>query len=111
MIDNINISPEAVMRELDSYRAAIRDAFDEGFALSKFGGPIEKSWERSEARQTDYAFAHTRMSLLEIQGWESSNQPAVVRASGQYLADGLERRGEYGWLPPHVWLQPLFVHP
>lgn len=49
--------------------------------------------------------------MLEIQGWESSNQPAVVRASGQYLADGLERRGEYGWLPPHVWLQPLFVHP
>lgn len=30
-------------------RDAIREAFDEGFALSKFGGPIEMAWQRSEA--------------------------------------------------------------
>lgn len=29
----------------------IRDAFDEGFALSKLGGPIETAWDRSESRQ------------------------------------------------------------
>lgn len=30
----------------------IREAFNEGFALSKLGGSIEAAWERSEARQT-----------------------------------------------------------
>jgi hypothetical protein len=54
---------DGVLRELDSYRAAIREAFDEGFALAKFGGPIERAWEHSEARQTDWAFAHTRISI------------------------------------------------
>ncbi len=29
----------------------LRAAFDEGFSLSKFGGPIEQAWTRSDARQ------------------------------------------------------------
>lgn len=33
-------------------RDAIREAFDEGFALSKLGGPIEAAWQRSDARQS-----------------------------------------------------------
>jgi len=57
-----------VLRELDSYRTAIREAFDEGFGFgaSKRAGTIERSWEHSEARQTDYAFAHTRMSVGSV---------------------------------------------
>ena len=30
---------------------AIRAAFEEGFALAKYDGPIEKAWELSDARQ------------------------------------------------------------
>ena len=54
---------ELLCRELDSYRTVIRDAFDEGFAISKLDGPIETAWEHSDARQRDWEFAHTRMSI------------------------------------------------
>ena len=54
---------DSVLRELDSYRDAIREAFDEGFALSKLGGPVEMAWARSEARRTE---EFTRISVSAV---------------------------------------------
>lgn len=55
-----------VLRELDTYRESIREAFSEGHALAVSGASIRDAWERSEARQTEAAFAHTRMSVGAI---------------------------------------------
>lgn len=40
-----------LQREIASLKIQIREAFDEGFAVSKAGGPIETAWDRSQARQ------------------------------------------------------------
>jgi hypothetical protein len=50
---------DVLVRELESYRRAMREAFDEGFALSKLQGPIEAAWERSEARHVEAQFTET----------------------------------------------------
>lgn len=52
-----------VLRELDSYREAIRQAFEEGFGIGKLDGSITAAWERSEARQTESSFAAARIRV------------------------------------------------
>jgi hypothetical protein len=64
----IPVAPRAteILREVDSYRATIRTAFEEAFALSKLEGSLSAAWERSEARQVDAAFALTRIGVGAI---------------------------------------------
>lgn len=38
-------------RQSQAVKGIIREAFEEGFALSKLNGPIADAWDRSEARQ------------------------------------------------------------
>jgi hypothetical protein len=71
-----------VLRELDSYRRAIREAFDEGYAASSNRMPIEHAWERSEARQAEWGFAHTRMSVgAVVNGVTSPTWPCGCNAA------------------------------
>jgi DnaJ-class molecular chaperone len=63
---------DAVLRELDTYRAAIGDAFREGFDWGAsdrarlLNVTVEAAWQQSEARQREWEFAHTRMSVGAI---------------------------------------------
>lgn len=77
-----SVSPNQVsnvLRELDSYRRAFRLAFDEGFAAGARGGSIEAAWDISDARQSEAAFAFTRMSVgavvNESLAWQPMSSP------------------------------------
>jgi hypothetical protein len=54
---------EELLRELDSYRAAIQNSFSEGFAMGGMRSHFEDAWSRSDARQTEAMFALTRIAI------------------------------------------------
>lgn len=51
------------LHELDSYRDAIRRAFEEGYAAHAAGLSTDGAWRISAAREREWAFAFTRMSV------------------------------------------------
>lgn len=61
-----------VLKELDSYRDTIRAAFEEGYSFGCVESNLAKSWERSQARQDEAAFAYTRMSVGAVVDMRSS---------------------------------------
>lgn len=81
---------DAVLRELDGYRGAIRQAFDEGYAAARASMPLEAAWQQSEARTSEWSFAYTRMSV----GAVVATQQRTLEVSASVSASLQERQSE-----------------